>query len=288
MTWQKWKGIMKAYPWEEKRLAKWEPPYICQPKYDGDRCWGEKVSNEGGWLLIQSGGNPVFSVPHINESLGRSPLPMNLKLDGELYNHNICLEGGHELVHSIASRTTNLHPRYKELELHLFDIKDSTQPQIKRLMRLEKIKDLNIPHVKVSPFYICESLDGIKRVYDDLIKKGYEGIIVRHLHADYREKRSIMLMKFKPKRKDEYRIVGVNEEYTMDGQPKGRLGSLIMSSQTGDTFCVSAGLNDEQREHLWKVRGLLPGTMATVHFQHLTMYKTPKGTFDIEIPEFGV
>ena len=37
-NWQRWKGIMKASPFEEKRLTKWNPPYIIQPKYDGFRC----------------------------------------------------------------------------------------------------------------------------------------------------------------------------------------------------------------------------------------------------------
>ena len=43
---QRWKGIMKCYPFEEKRLAEWNPPYICQPKYDGVRCRAIRVYNE--------------------------------------------------------------------------------------------------------------------------------------------------------------------------------------------------------------------------------------------------
>ena len=31
-------GIMLCYPFEEKRLNKWNPPYIIQPKLDGERC----------------------------------------------------------------------------------------------------------------------------------------------------------------------------------------------------------------------------------------------------------
>jgi len=31
-------GVQLCYPFEEKRLAKWEPPYIVQPKLDGERC----------------------------------------------------------------------------------------------------------------------------------------------------------------------------------------------------------------------------------------------------------
>ena len=63
------------------------------------------------------------AVPHIKESLEKSSLG-NVILDGELYSHKLFLEGGHELIHSIASRTKNLHPRHKELEYHLFDVEN--------------------------------------------------------------------------------------------------------------------------------------------------------------------
>jgi len=51
--WQRWKGIMKAVPFETKRLDKWQPPYIIQPKYDGDRCRAVKLDN-GNFLLLSS------------------------------------------------------------------------------------------------------------------------------------------------------------------------------------------------------------------------------------------
>ena len=280
MNWQRWTGIMKCYPFEEKRLAKWEPPYIVQPKYDGDRCKGYPLPRSKEYLLLTSEENPYFSVPHIKESLANSGLDLNL--DGELYDHNICLEGGHELVHSIVSRKVNLHPRHKEISFYLFDI-ENEEPQLQRLIRLNQIKELNLPYIKVAPFWICETLDEIKQAYDNLILKGYEGIIIRHLHNSYERKRSTFIMKFKPKKKDIYTIVGWNEEISKDGIPKGRIGSLIMSSQAEDTFNVSAGLNNESKALLWGIRDKLSGMTATVHYQHLTNKKIPKGCFDIKV-----
>jgi DNA ligase-1 len=275
---------MKAYPFEESRLAKWQPPYIVQPKYDGDRCKAYPIKN-GNYLCLTSEENPFFSIPHIHRSLAQSGLRFNL--DGELYSHHLNLEGGHELIHSIASRKTNLHPRHKELEYHIFDI-ESEEPQPLRLKAVQKIGELNLPHIKVAPYWVCESLDEIKRVYDKLLKEGYEGIIIRHLLNSYERKRSTFIMKFKPKRSDTYSIVGWNEEISKDGIPKGRIGSLVLSSQSGDTFAVSAGLNDQSRAQLWDIRGLLNGLSATVYYQHLTNKKVPKGCFDIKIPELNI
>ena len=281
-SWQRWTGIMKAYPFEEKRLAKWQPPYIVQPKYDGDRCSNTPLSNAP--LLLTSEENPFFSVPHINKQLintGHFMFP----LDGELYNHDIYLEGGHELIHSICSRTVNLHPRFKEMNFYVFDVKYYHMMQMKRMLDLSKLSYGFGPNVILAPFWICETLDDIKGVYDRLIKERYEGIIIRHVGGNYQEKRSTFIMKFKPKKKDIYNIVGWREEVSAEGTPKGRIGSLIMSSQHGDEFGVSAGLDFDEKDRLWKIRDQLAGKQAIVRYQHLTNRKIPKGTFDVEVIE---
>ena len=276
--WQRWKNIMKCYPFEESRLAKWSPPFIVQPKYDGDRC--KAYPTESGYIMLTSEENPYFSVPHILKSLVISDL--KLTLDGEMYSHDLMLEGGHELIHGICSRKTNLHPRHQELMFYVFDL-ECAGTQMERLIKLESLRKLKIPYVEIAPFWLCDTLDEVKRVYDNVVLMGYEGIIIRNKYNVYEAKRSTMMMKFKPKQRDDYKIVGWREEISKDGLPKGRIGSLVMSSQAGDNFAVSAGLNDEQRNHLWSIRDELKGKTATVHYQHLTNKKIPKGTFNIEI-----
>ena len=277
-NWQRWSGIMKCYPFEEKRLAKWSPPYIVQIKYDGDRL--RNLPTETTSLILTSEANPCFGVPHIHGQLIESGL-YTLPLDGELYNHDLHQQGGHELIHGICSRKVNLHPLHEQMEFWVVDIQYYYQPQSERLKFIQSLKPTK--NIKIAPFWVCDTLDEIKRVYDKIIKLNYEGIIVRNLFGAYEEKRSTMVMKFKPKKKDTYRIVGFNEEFSKDGHAKGRLGSLIMSSQTGDTFAVSAGLNDDTRAKYWDIRELLIGLDAVVHYQHLTNKQVPKGCFDLEV-----
>ena len=71
---QRWKNIMKCYPFSEERLAKWAVPFIVQPKLDGVRCRVVPLSgaSEEGCLLLSSEENVIFSVPHLNEIIGRS------------------------------------------------------------------------------------------------------------------------------------------------------------------------------------------------------------------------
>ena len=91
--WTRRKGILLCYPFEEKRLAKWAPPYIVQPKYDGVRCRAIPIKDNN-YLLLSSEENVYYSVPHINEELKSLNLNSDLELDGELYCHGMSFEIG--------------------------------------------------------------------------------------------------------------------------------------------------------------------------------------------------
>lgn len=265
-SWQRWKGIMKCYPFEEKRLSKWKPPFIVQPKYDGVRC--RAVPTESGILLLSSEENVIFSVPHINDEL--KSLGMKAELDGELYIHGASFE---EIV-SITSRTVNISSDYYKIQYHVFDIVNE-EDQIQRLLTINKLFGLK-PSIKVAPFWLCENLDQIMKVYDQLLKQGYEGIIVRNLFNKYERKRSTQVMKFKPKKSDSYEIIDFEEEISISGTPKDSLGALVLQSGDGSTFKVGTGFTAEQRQNLWRSRDDLKGKVALINYQHLTDRKVPR------------
>lgn len=271
---QRWKNIMKAYPFEEKRLAYWQPPYMVQPKYDGIRCRAIPISGPAGegCLLLSSEENIIYSVPHLNGIIGG--LNLKAELDGELYCHGMSFEQ----ITSITSRSVNLHPDYTRIQFHIFDIVND-QPQMRRSLIIENLRGLN-PHLVVSPFWLCDDLDDVMRTYDKLINLGYEGIIVRHVEAFYERKRSLYVMKFKPKKEDIYEIIGYQEEISIDGTPKGRLGALVCKSGDGNTFNIGTGYSQEARSSLWQRREELSGLSARVKYQHLTSGK--------QVPRFPV
>lgn len=276
--WQQWKGIMKAQPFEEKRLNKWNPPYIVQPKFDGFRCRAVPVEG-GGYIMLSSEENVIFSAPHILESLNHSGL--TVELDGELYNHQAYLQGGFDLISSIASRTTNLHPLHKDLQFHIFDLV-TTRAQGDRILDLNRI---TMPdYCFSSPYWICNSLDEIMQVYEELIVYGYEGIIVRHLFAPYERKRSLWVMKFKPKQEDTYVITDAVEEISINGVPKGTLGALWCSGSDGTPFKVGSGFTSQQRKNLWEEVELLRGKKARIQYQHITSGKgVPRFPIFVEV-----
>lgn len=265
---QRWKGCMKCVPFEEKRLLKWKPPFIVQPKYDGIRCRAIPIQtgptgNE--YLLLSSEENVIYSVPHINETL--SSLHLNAELDGELYYHGLSFE---EIV-SITSRTVNLHPNHKRIQFHIFDIING-EPQMRRQLLVEALRGLS-PFLPIAPFWLCESLDDVLFAYDQVINLGYEGIIVRNVNAPYERKRSTMVMKFKPKKSDTYEIVGVTEEIDKDGVPKNSLGALVCRGTDGTLFQVGSGFTRDLRNDLWSRAEVLKGKHVKVQYQHLTSGK---------------
>lgn len=280
-NWQRWKGIMKCYPFEEKRLAKWPTPYILQPKFDGVRCRAIplKTGPKGNeYLLLSSEENVIYSVPHINEAL--SSLQLRAELDGELYCHGMSFEE----IFSITSRTINFHHNFKEIKFHVFDIVND-QPQMKRQILVDALRGIH-PYIAISPFWLCESLEDIMRVFDRVIELGYEGIIVRHNMAPYQRKRSTLVMKFKPKKSDGYKIIGYEEEISIEGVPKGSLGSLQCKSGDGNVFSVGTGFSRDQRDQLWQVREGLNGKVAKVKYQHITSgRKVPRFPVFVEVIE---
>lgn len=279
---------MLCYPFEEKRLAKWTPPFILQPKLDGDRCRAIVRPHCNTIMLLSSEEHMYTSVPHIVDALEKSGL-RNVELDGELYIHG----APHSDIHSIVSRTTNLHPDYQLVEYHVFDL---VNPHLRQADRTRQLIDLlptrgthrNYGPIQIVPSRLVYTLDDIMRAQDEFAKAGYEGFVVRDAFAPYVRKRSTQMMKFKPRKEDLYEITGYAEELSKDKLPKNSLGALICRGDDGTSFNVGSGslLTREARETLWQARETLIGRYARVKYQHITTAgRVPRFPVVVEIVE---
>lgn len=258
------KGIQLAMPFSESRLlnkgrypVKWSPPYLVQPKLNGERC---RLLREGeACLLLSSTEELILSVPHIQQ-WGLKHLPQG-EFDGEIYKHGWTWAE----IHSVVGRTTNLHQNYGEMELHLFDWPSRNEPQLmrsvelRRLMTVLELKTLGGP-VKLVESHVAQTLEEVYQLYDRFIGEGYEGFIIRELSAPYERKRSGAMMKFKPKATDIYKIRGVYEAISEDGTPKGMVGGFKCIDDMGTVFSVGAGkLSHEERKRIWDEFNYCPG-----------------------------
>lgn len=268
-------GIMLCYPFEEKRLAKWNSPVIVQPKLDGDRCRA-LIDDEGKVTLLSSEENIISSVPHINEALSNLHL-RNVELDGELYVHG----APHEDIHSIVSRQVNLHDNSRYMEYHIFDIITEREDQVTRTSKLQSlfldvVQPKAMPRIPTPlvmvPHLIAHDTESIMSALDYYVGLKYEGIIVRHPGAVYVRKRSVYMMKFKPRKEDIYEIIGVQQEMDKYGNPKESLGAFVCRGDDETLFNVGSGslLTREFREQAWKEQETYKGKYAVVKYQHIT------------------
>lgn len=260
--WTKRQGIMLCQPFEEKRLLKWQQELvITQPKLDGERCRAIKHGTHV--QLLSSEMNEILSVPHINEQLALANLPDG-EFDGELYFHGMNFND----IHSIVSRKTNLHPDFMKMEFHLFDLINNEDQTTRSMQLLEIWKDLYASHIKLVPFNITKAdTESILFQMNIFNTHGYEGIIVRHPFNVYERKRSLFVMKFKPKQSDIYRIINLQEEIDKHGQPKGTLGAFICVGRDDTPFGVGSGFTAQQRREYWQLGEALIGRYLRVNYQ---------------------
>ena len=275
---------MLCYPFEEERLVgtgrkSWNQwPVLVQPKLDGIRC---KVNLES-LLMTSSEENPIYSMPHIKESIEKARnifLKYDItELDGELYSNDMTFE-------EICSAVLRDEPveEGKKIEYHIFDFltKDNTRSNAARYQVLGLIDDaLDYFGLKenlvIVPTFWAYGLEDVYEMLDIQIKNGNEGIIVRHPYAYYQEKRVTTMMKFKPKKSDTYKVVGVQQLQDKYHNYKELLGALKLVDPEGNLFNVGTGFTENDRIELWKNRNNLIGKYCTISYQNLTQIGVPR------------
>jgi len=274
------KDVMLALPLDVRRLEHWPKPFIAQPKVEGLRNrailkrWPGGIQCE----LLSSSAAEVISVPHINKQLAdhmRRDIFTGdtVELDGELYIHGVPFSGPSNSISSIGRRTVNRHPEYEKMEYHIFDIINENV-QIDRTFHLKILSQAFKDSIKHVDHVLLKDSNDVARYLADCMAEGYEGIILRHPQASYQRKRVSSLMKFKPRNQDAYRIVGVNEEISKDGHPKGTLGAFICE-KNGQRFQVGSGpvLTKLGRQEMWNYRNVITNGehVAVVKYQYLTI-----------------
>jgi len=267
-------GIQLCYPFEERRLFNpkfgWKWPVIVQPKLDGERmraiCNGSTQP-----ILLSSTESKIISMPHIQEEL--KSLNTYIELDGELYHHG----SDFDQIHGIVSRTINMHPDYRKISYYIFDI-ISDAPQIIRTTHLQDIfHQHTFQYLKLVPYDFCSSMSEIMTKYQEILDLGYEGIIIRHIEANYIRRRSRFILKFKPKKRDVYKIINLIEGL---GEHQGMVGKFICQGNDFTVFSIGAGeLSHSERRKIWQDREEHIGDWLEVRYQNITSKGVPRFGF---------
>ena len=286
------KDVMLCYPFEERRLIdpkfgwNFQKGVMVQPKLDGIRATTRR-NEDGQVVLISSEGN-ILHIPHITDVL--EEMNLSFDLDGEIYSHGKSFEW-------ICSRAKGSYEDTKELQYHVFDMWTQELRGFKIRNLIIQNLSCRFKHLGTSyPIQIVPTtevfstdsslmLDYVSQQLNDFVNKGYEGIILRQPYAIYEMKRSRFIMKFKPSKTDCYRIVGIEQAYTMEGKPKGMVGAFVVQApDSSQQFRISAGrFTHEERIEMWNQIPL--GKWLEFQYQNKTEKNDFRMAFGLKIKE---
>lgn len=112
---------------------------------------------------------------------------------------------------------------------------------------------------------------GIPAWSDYATAQGFEGVMLNDPNAKYETKRTKGLLKVKKMHTADLLVVGFEE--AIDGKNRGGLKSLIVQLDEDNTFNVSSGLTEEQREHIWNNQEEYLGKIIEIKFFEETTNK---------------
>lgn len=266
---------MLAQDWH-KQKDKIKYPVYSQPKLDGIRCILKK---DGMW---SRNGKRIVSAPHIFEAMEHLfKHEPDLIFDGELYADKFANDFNAicSLVKKTKPTAEDLLASSKAIEYHIYDVPSVGKTFLDRWRELSELS-LDFPEcVKEVETHVIKNEDEANEWYEDYIKKGYEGQMIR-LDKHYENKRSKSLLKHKSFIDEEYIILGIEEGI---GNKTGMVGSFIFENKTGKQFNASPKFNWDECIRMWNERESLIGKSATVKYFNLTPDGVPRFPYVIKI-----
>lgn len=242
-------------------------PCYVQPKLDGHRCIA--IIQNGKCSLWSRTRKPITSVPHINKELltklSENASNPNWIIDGELYSSKF--KNDFESISHIV-RQQEPDPNHTDIEYHIYDCVLTNDEFSYRWRILENNLGNSNKYCKlVDTRYILQESD-IKIWFDNYIKQGYEGLMLRNCKGGYENKRSYNLQKLKKFEDAEFKVVGIIEG---KGKLHGHVGSFTCYDPVSDkTFDVKMSGNIDKLKEYFTNDKLWYGKMLTVQFQGRT------------------
>lgn len=275
-------NIMLAYPVDPGKLNRLGERFYIQPKLRGERCRVEWFRDEP--VLISSYNNIWPHLEHIHRQLKEiyRATGTQLQYDGELYKHG----WSQERINSASKCPVNYNPENAQLELHVFDIRDESFSQEQRIVNAIVTlsnQDFDSP-VKMVKTYLIESHQWAD-ASNEFLDEGYEGSVMRKANGKYEDKRSTSLLKFKPTEEDIYYIIGMNEAISLEGEPKGMVGSFVVQDNDGNSFAVGAGklVHSKRIEYWIHKEGIIGCYLLTKHEKLRTTNDVPVSAVAVDI-----
>lgn len=278
-----------------------------EPKLDGVRALMMVVPSESGLpsVFCYSRNGKLFeNFGHIEQQLadnwhllvrGNLALVDGFILDGEIMGKSF-----QELMKQ-AQRKENVQAT--DSVFNIFDViplEDFRRghwntPLKKRIAILDKMRPVidnpnnNLGNVDLLPHIIVDldtaaGHDQLDRYAQDMVARGFEGIMIKSIDSPYECKRNTFWLKFKPVYDYDLKVVALEEG---TGKNIGRLGALICEGLDDGKLIrvnVGSGFTDVQRGDYWQNQSVVIGQTAVVLADAVT--QSQDGTYSLRFPRF--
>lgn len=271
-----------------RKLEDYDPPigWYMSEKFDGYRARWDPERN----LFISRQNKPTFPAPE----WFKLALP-EIPLDGELFMGR---EGFQKM--GAARRKEPIDEDWFDIKYYVYDAPDinatfeqrynflrSIMPKVKehwikyRKTLDSKFKKVTCPMV-LTKQTIVTSMDHMKKNYEELLKEGAEGIMLKDPSSIYEDKRSNFMLKYKPSFDAEAKILDYRPG---TGKYEGLLGAFICTplinkgnyqvvDKNKDHIFAISGMDDIVRKNYKKTHPI--GTIITYEYSGMTDAGKPR------------
>ena len=246
-----------------------------EPKLDGIRCFAI-VENNTCVLYARSG----KQITNFDDTIGKELLSLGEGCyDGEIMGEDFIALMRQAYRKEDIDTSDTYFALFDYLSLTEWKNKKSITPTCQRYDELlarvsNKVIDsvgMGVKNNKqflkpVKRKYISTDMPLIKAIHDDYVHQGYEGAMIKDIHAPYKFGRGWEVMKYK-----DFHDVDLPIDRLLEGTGKhsDKLGSVVVCFN-GVNVQVGSGFSDELREKIWKNKELFIGSIIEVRYQEVT------------------
>jgi DNA ligase-1 len=263
-----WPGLVPHFGVQLANVLKGEPekyPVIVDPKIDGLRLVA--IKNSGRVRLFTRKGHEVETLPWIVEALSKGDYD-NTVLDGEI------MGASWNETQSVVASTKDI--KEGDLKLNVFDCisldiwtsqGESAGAQERRLQASDIVKKgVRSEHIQAVPWTLAYTDSEIRLQYEEFLRGGYEGAMVKCPNAPYEFKRSNAVLKVKPRETFTGVVVGYERG---KGKYEGSIGALVVQVN-GVESSVGTGMTDALRRQIAEDPDSYVGKFVELESQELT------------------
>jgi DNA ligase-1 len=243
--------VLLAYKWDREKQdpVNW---WISE-KLDGVRAFWDGTKR----VFLSRLGN-VYPAPE----WFTKDLP-SYDLDGELFG------GRGKFQSTVGIVKTQGSKQWTEIVYKVFDVPRHNGIFEERMAVAQKmITDSKLKHLEWVEHIQCKSLKHLDEMFEDIEKKGGEGLMIRQPKSMYAEGRSSSLLKIKSFHDGEAKVIGYEQG---KGKYQSMTGALRCQMACGKMFKVASGLTDQQRATPPKI-----GSIIVYKCQELTNDGIPR------------